>query len=650
MDDKKIKFPIVLITVTALFILLFQLSYDFDNKYTYPSHYANMGIMVLDQEQYEKNPLTFLIDGWEYYADQLLTPQTIEYHTPDQYTYIGRYGGFDRGNPEKSPYGCATYRLTIFLDEAERTYALELPQIYTHWKLYMNGKLMASHEMSASHIVAENDIITFQASDKIEILVAVSAKTGLYSGLTYPPAFGSVKEVGNLIHGRLVIHTIGAAMAACIGILFLCIGLGSHYHRPYQLLFCICLCFVGAVSYPFVQAFHINGEAFSIVERLCYYGLFLSFVLLQANMLKLAPKIWVWMAALGGIVLLSICLEPFFVIEKAGTKYLYGSFLGFYKLLTGAWLLFTSIYGIRQEKTSSKPLLVCACIFSIALIMDRIHTLFEPIRFGWPVEIAGFSVICILSGVLWWDTIQSRRENLLLETQRQGLMEINQLKTEFLSGVSHELQAPIAVISGYAQLTEKLMEMGVTEYEEIYDNQRQIVLESDHMERMIRQLLDISRIESGCFQLDKEKVILSNLIANIVKVYFPTIDKNNNRIECQIANLPLVECDKERIKMVFVNLIQNACRHTQNGCITISAEVIEGYVQMEIRDTGEGIAPEVAANLFEQYLKKGNQMAKAAGTGLGLYLCKKTVEAHGGSIWVSSKQSVGTSVYFTLPF
>ncbi|MCJ7855587.1 hypothetical protein MUJ63_04640 [Lachnospiraceae bacterium NSJ-143] len=500
MKNNTLRFSFVLAAVTAMFLLLFQVSFHFDNKYIYPCQAAKMGVLVLDRDKYDKSPLLFLTDGWEYYADKLHTPQSIQYDTPDRYLYIGQFAGFDMGNPKKNPYGSGTYRMNIFAGGRERTYALEIPQIYTDWKLYVNGKLESvggDESLKYSHISPDNSMITFKAVDKIEIIVSVSAKSGLYSGLTYPPAFGSAKEVAALVNERLLIHTVEATAAILIGVLFLCIGFGCHYRRPYHVLFCISLCYAVTVSYPFVQVFRLNGTIFSLAERFCSYGIFLAFVLLQADILKLPKKSYTWLAALGCTVLLSVCIEPFIEIKEASIKYWYGYYIAFYKLSSAAWLTATSFIAAKHKKESSKPLLVCACIFAASLIMDRVHPLFEPIRFGWPVETAGFAVICIAAGILWWDTLDLYKEKLVLQVEKNGLLETNKLKSDFLSGISHELQMPLAVISGYAQLTARLIDLGKADDNECLDNQHQIVLESQRMERMIRQLLDISRIESG---------------------------------------------------------------------------------------------------------------------------------------------------------
>lgn len=653
MEYRKLRFPIFLAAVVALFFLLFQLGYCYDNKYTYPGPAAKMGIAYLSAPEFESSPFFYLIDGWEYYADKLHTPETVLYDTPDQYTYIGRYSGFDMGNPEKSPYGSATYRLNIFTGPEERTYALELPQIYTDWSLYINGELKAGggkKNIKSRLVSAENDMITFQAADNIEIIVAVSSEKGLYSGFTYPPAFGSVKGVSELLNERLLIHTVSAALAVFTGVLFLCIGLGCSYRRPYQILFCNCVCFAFAASYPLIQTFQPDTALFLFLERLCYYGMFLAFILLQASILKLSRRSYIWMAAIGCIVLLTICIEPFIVIDKAAVKYLYGYFLAMYKLMVAVWLMLTSIIAFRNAREGAKPMMTGACIFSVALIMDRVYPLFEPIRGGWPVETAGLVFIFISACILGWDAARTYKHNLILEAERQSLEETSRLKSEFLSGISHELQTPISVISGYAQLTGKLLKLGLVDHDEILDNQQQIVLESGRMERMIRQLLDTSRIENGCFQLNKEKIILSHIIESIAEIYFPMIDKNSNVLKYDAPySLPLVNCDRDKIEMVFVNLLKNACRHTKNGTITISAEAAGDYVRIEVEDTGEGIAPEIAPYLFEQYLRAKEAGTKAAGTGLGLYLCKKTIEAHEGEIWIDASQKNGTKVCFTLP-
>lgn len=168
------------------------------------------------------------------------------------------------------------------------------------------------------------------------------------------------------------------------------------------------------------------------------------------------------------------------------------------------------------------------------------------------------------------------------------------------------------------------------------------------MERMVLQLLDVAKMERGSFSLSIADVSLSDLVQEFADGYFSMLDENGNRLEVLIDEvLPLVSCDAERIVQVLINLVSNACRHTKHGVINISVHRIAENVEISVSDTGEGIPDTLKPYLFTQFLS--GAQGKAAGTGLGLYICKKTVEAHGGTIWVDSECGAETTVRFSIP-
>ena len=204
------------------------------------------------------------------------------------------------------------------------------------------------------------------------------------------------------------------------------------------------------------------------------------------------------------------------------------------------------------------------------------------------------------------------------------------------------------MVSGYAQLTEEQLVSGAFEAGDLADSQKHIVLETDRMERMVLQLLDVAKMKHGKFSLSIADISLSDLVQAFADDYFPMLDENGNRIEVLTDEvLPLVSCDAERIVQVLINLVSNACRHTKNGVIILFVHRIRDDMELSIADTGEGIPEALKPLLFTQFLS--GAQGKAAGTGLGLYICKKTVEMHGGVITVESKRGAGTTVRFCIP-
>lgn len=637
---KQMMYGGILLSVLLISLFAFILFGNFDNKYATPSYPAKLGTAWITQEQLAGSPL-YLIDGWAYYEGKLLTPEETACLTPDEYVYIGQYSGFDRGDPQKSPYGQATYRLTISVDSVMQDYAIEIPQMDSDYRLWINGELKSENG-------SRGWMATFAAKDKIEIVLSVSSERGMYSGLTYPPAFGTPAAVSKVLAARLSVHIAASAIALLLLVLCLFIGIGSKFVRPYHLLAALCLCFCACAAYPMVQAFGWDAPIHALIERLGYYGIFLLVVLLHAKLCGIKKRFAAPMAALGIAVLLSILLQPFVHIPNAGIKYIYGDLLAVYKWLTAAWLLGVSFWMVWEKKPYPLPLAAGGCVLVAALIADRITPLYEPILLGWPVELAGFVLLLIVTGILWTDAVATFRKSILLRAENEALEEAGRMKSEILNNLSHELQMPLTVMSGYAQLTEEQLAAGIFNADDLIDNQKHIILETDKMERMVLQLLDVAKMERGKFSLNLADVSLGDLVQAFADDYFPMLDENGNRLEISTDEvLPLVSCDAERVEQVLINLVSNACRHTKNGVITLSVHRNGDYAELAVADTGEGISDEVKPCLFTQFLSGG--AGKAAGTGLGLYICKKTVEAHGGTIEVESECGKGTTVRFQLP-
>lgn len=247
---------------------------------------------------------------------------------------------------------------------------------------------------------------------------------------------------------------------------------------------------------------------------------------------------------------------------------------------------------------------------------------------------------------------ETRQAKQKLSMEKSTLETINRLKTEFLGNVSHELKTPLTVISGYAQTTKLLAQK--PEQLDSGEVSRRMTLISSEAERlslMVGQILDITRIDEGRMVIETVRCYADEIIHTCVETYYPTLNKNRNRLDIRIeSGLPAVCADPVRVSQVIVNLISNAVRFTTDGVITISAKKEDGKILICVSDTGIGIQAQQLPHLFQRYGQKqmaGN--AQSTGTGLGLCVCKYIIEQHGGEIWVESEEGQGTRVFFTLP-
>lgn len=237
-------------------------------------------------------------------------------------------------------------------------------------------------------------------------------------------------------------------------------------------------------------------------------------------------------------------------------------------------------------------------------------------------------------------------ERMRSQQEKEALEETNRMKTTFLSDVSHELKTPLAAMSGYAQNAEISVAIGA-DSDEVRKQLKRISSEANRMALMVTQILDATRIEEGRMVLEKTPTDLDSIVRETAETYFPVLNKNNNRLALRIPlELPRVDADSSRLQRVFVNLISNAMKHTQNGTILIKAEEENGFAKITVKDTGSGISPEDLPHIWERYYKGKHS---ETGTGLGLFICRFIIESHGGKIWVESELGKGTSFIFTLP-
>jgi two-component system, OmpR family, phosphate regulon sensor histidine kinase PhoR len=229
--------------------------------------------------------------------------------------------------------------------------------------------------------------------------------------------------------------------------------------------------------------------------------------------------------------------------------------------------------------------------------------------------------------------------------------EISQMKNDFVSHVSHELKTPLASIMAYSEMLsdgEANDEQTRKEFYSVIQNQ------AKRLNRLIEDILNISRIESGLIKVNKEPVSLTILIEEqlqMIKSYAE--EKNIEVISPKPIVFDQVNADKDMISQVIVNLLSNAVKYTRpGGEVRINAEVdeIEGLARVSITDTGVGIPENELGHLFEKFYRVEANKNVAKGTGLGLNLVKQIIEkVHNGRVFVESKVGEGSTFGFELP-
>ena len=245
--------------------------------------------------------------------------------------------------------------------------------------------------------------------------------------------------------------------------------------------------------------------------------------------------------------------------------------------------------------------------------------------------------------------IQNARLFSRIRSAYEQLKELDRMKSEFLSTVSHELRAPLHSIGGFMQLLlDDKVEDRATQREALETVARQ----TERLTRLINNLLDVSRMESGWLKLEKGPVQIRDVVREVVAEVRPMAEGRQIALVDDTApELPIVFADHERLAQVIRNLMHNAIKFTPSGGrIVISAAESEGNLVISVEDDGAGISGEAMPHLFERfYQADSSDTRRAGGTGLGLYICRQIVIAHGGSIWAESEVGKGSTFHLGVP-
>ena len=232
----------------------------------------------------------------------------------------------------------------------------------------------------------------------------------------------------------------------------------------------------------------------------------------------------------------------------------------------------------------------------------------------------------------------------------EPIQELDRLRTEFISMVSHELRAPLTSIKGSAAtLMEESPGLDPAETREFY---RIIMEQTDHMRRLISDLLDAGRIDTGTLSVAPEPSDISFLVDQARSTFLSGGSRQTLTIDLP-RDLPRVMADRVRIIQVLNNLLVNAARHAPESSSILVSAVHDGqHMEVSVCDEGSGVAPEMLPYLFQKHvsLDERDRSSNTAGTRLGLAICKGLVEAHGGRIWAESAGiGQGTRIVFTIP-
>ncbi len=519
---------------TVLCLMLYQR----DNKYTVSGPQPISGILYLTEEDMRANPVCYPGRQWEFYPGVLLTPEGA-----------ASYGGYrlytDVGGREQMGRGSGSYRLTLLLPPDEQSYALELPEVFSSCRLYINGVLtlaLGNPDLENYADTTASRTVVFRAGGQAELLLAVSDLSGVYSGMTYPPAFGLADAVIGAREVRLLLHGAGVLLAL-LGVA-MAVGFTWRGSRTRGILFLLCcLCFAIITGYPLIHGLvALPYQPWHTLEAAGLYGLLLLALLLSCNLYGLGWRAGVLISAPCAVGLLLA------VVRTAGAAALpvwagavFSALSLLLKLYTAVCLAALSLWAAKRGRRFSGLLLSGVTALSVTLVFDRLFPQYEPIYGGWFEEVGGAVLILALAAAIWLDAMEAYHFRLTyveelqqmegrLARQKEHYHQISE-QVMLARQSAHDLRHHMRVLR---EMTERGSTEQVIQYLDSYEphlREREITVYSDHLaaDAVLRYYVSAAKeAGAGCdvrfavppdlpFPDDELCVLLGNLLENAVE-------------------------------------------------------------------------------------------------------------------------------------
>jgi len=597
-----------------------------------------------------------LDEEWEFYPHQLLTQQQIreEEHASRSIQVPGNWRATLNPDSDTS-YGYGTYRLRILTDPLEQPVAFGFKGIQSSSEVEINGNVLGGAgrvAATASEYAPSNTSYSLSYSDKgameIDLLIRVANfDSPISGGIVRSIKFGSETAIDAMSSYSTRFQEVIVCILLLHG-LYACI-IYLYRGKDPSLFFTglIFLCAGVAVSSGFdktlLRWLPIN-YTWTLKLRpiaLLWQNLFLLLVYMKfAGIAWRGRWLQVYIAVLA--VLTAVLLfAPASVVNSVVDLNI---FLAVY-LLSCCW--FTGIVvklAIKKQTDEDVNWLLVAGISTVSNVAWGIADYFtEVASVYYPFDIS----LAVIAFSTHWFKQYSRNVDEISGLNEQ-LKIADKMKDQFLANTSHELRTPLHGIMNiasnlYAREKEKLAESSRQEMELLSTISRRMSYQLD-------DLLDVARLQDHRISLQLEPLRVQAIVPGVMAMLQYMTEGKSIKLQMIIAeSLPPVMADEKRFVQIMYNLLHNALKYTEQGSITLSAEVRNGQTVIEVADTGIGMDQETQARIFMPYIQGANGISDGRGIGLGLSICKQLVELHGGGLSVVSTLGMGSTFRVTLP-
>ncbi|WP_090737203.1 ATP-binding protein [Paenibacillus sp. Mc5Re-14] len=635
------------------------------------SHWkAHNGVIDLRNWDPDKEGAVQLGGEWEFYPNQLLQPSSFQetryqdwanrqnssklgLGTRSSAKIVNVPGRWNQWMPGGQATGYGTYHVRVLLPEkVENLYGIHMQNIRNSSRVWINGA-----EVGASGIPSVSadkgkqgnaPFVGFAAVDGHSADITVHVANYSYSsgGIIYPLLFGDYASITHSREVAMAEDTVLVAGFFIPTVFFIMLYFLRRKEKALLYLACFCIAALfyilthgekllvwGMPDLPYEWILKIQ----SFSSTLFYYFLIryvhLTTQIVMNRIVLLLYNIVTALMLGMGLLLPTLVLSSF------------ETFILLFGVVSVGYVLLILIRGLLQ-RTDDAALLV----ISIMSILMIVVTSFVYVL-GWG-DVRGVTAYEMLIFVLAQTLLLAKRfvhSFMEVENLSRRLLTLDGLKDEFLANTSHELRTPLHGIINIAQ--SMLDRYGAQFNEPQKHNLALIVNVGRRLSYLINDILDFSNLKNGRLALNRRPVNVQTAVNSVLEVLGHNVGKKKLQFVKEWPNsLPKVDADEDRLNQILYNLLGNAMKFTEEGEIVISAKVRNREVEISVKDTGPGIAPDHLSHIFEPFNRGANAEDEGySGTGLGLGITRRLVELHGGYIRVESRLGKGSTFYFTLP-
>lgn len=661
-----VKRTLTVCLIILIAFLLIPLSIAGDRNQLGQNFQAVNGIMNLDQWDPKIDKVIQLNGEWEFYWDQLLTPEDFKKEGEGKPALSGymkvpsQWNGKNLNGISLPVYGCATYRLVLKNMPPNQVYGLKKNNIRFSSKIFVNGSTFMEDGNPSKDVANYKSgnlpqIAFFDNNGEgVEILIQVANYEYVNSGIPVSLNIGEqsamldTQQKNSLL--EFSVFLILGTIALIYVIFFITAVLGQK--KDYSLLAFALLCLILAISNAFTSERPIleilPQIPFKAVFKLRDFFIFACFIALASMVYHLKKGIlslritklisFVFGAYLLGIVFLPIHTYMRFQIYIVLLDEIF--LIGL--LVRTAVLFVKSHRKDRMENLTLFIAIVTMNLYSVDLILLG-TALKTNVLFG-EIYIIAFAIMMIFLLFLRYFEAYST-----IKSMSNRLLQLDKLKDDFLANTSHELKSPLNAIISITDSIIKGVEGPVNHLQA--QNLSIVVGSGRRLSNLVNDLLDYSKMKNGDIELHKSSIDVKNIVESVIKVYrFITGGKEITLVNNVPEGIPTVYADRDRLTQILYNLIGNGVKFTEKGHVEVSAALYHEKVKICVSDTGIGIAENMQEIIFKSFEQADtSETRRYEGTGLGLSITKNLVELHGGEISVVSSLGKGAAFTFTLP-